>query len=45
METQGFLASPFDYSFGSLITTKIVKFVYVLTTFAVAIYYIVLVLT
>jgi hypothetical protein len=39
MQTKGFLASLFDYSFRSLITTKIIKFVYVLTTIVVAVYY------
>ena len=39
MQTKGFFASLFDYSFSSLITTKIIKFVYVLTTIVVAIYY------
>lgn len=45
METKGFLASLFDYSFSSLITTKIVTFVHVLTAIVVAIYYIAVVLT
>jgi hypothetical protein len=43
MQTKGFLSSLLDYSFHSMITTRIVKLVYVLTTVVIAIYYIVLV--
>jgi Domain of unknown function (DUF4282) len=31
METQGFLRSLFDLSFSSLVTPKVIKFIYVLT--------------
>jgi hypothetical protein len=43
MKTKGFLSSLLDYSFESMITIRIVKLVYVLTSVMIAIYYIVLV--
>jgi hypothetical protein len=44
MNTKGFLGSLFDYSFNSFVTSRIVKFLYVLTTVVVAAWALVLVL-
>jgi Domain of unknown function (DUF4282) len=43
MQCKGFLSSLLDYSFHSMITSRIVKLVYVLTSVLIAIYYVVLV--
>ena len=44
MEPKGFFQSLFDYSFSSFITTKLIKVLYILSTIAIAIYTLVLVL-
>jgi Domain of unknown function (DUF4282) len=38
MHAKGFLGSLFDYSFSSFVTSRIVKFLYVLTTIIVALW-------
>ncbi len=42
--SKGFLASLFDFSFSSFVTPKIVKFVYVLATIGLGLFYLVVVI-
>ena len=45
MQTKGFFASLFDLSFSSLVTTKVIKVIYVLTLIAIGLFALALVIT